>query len=359
MAGPTDEVLLRYRGDPSHVLTRRDPFEDLCAWTRGLRSFHYTSDLLLENHKAATDVKAATRAIAAHAENAVDYLDQAIAGPPDISFLPVYYALLNLAKIYVIASGRMSELRDQKLHGASYKAREEAAGELSEEQITVHPKGAIPLFYDVLAESPCPTTIRKVGETFQMGSIYPRVRFVSTEYREACPSARYPFAGFTVVLEDVQEGFRLKVTVNKHRDRGEKIDSSSIHLVDGGSYSTTETGLEYEGPVEFGDRAVILERVVKPIRRQLISSHYDARDKRFLTFTPVGAGPWLWPEEFSILLSFYHLSNVVRYDPEYLEWLKDSKYWLFLYALRSNGPLTFLELFWSFLKRRTLVLRRG
>jgi len=140
-------ALQRY-GEPDRVSTRRDPFEDLCAWTKGLRSHDYTGYLLRKYHslRAAREIREAARAIGVHAEAAVDLIDQAKCGPPEISYLPYYYALLNLAKIYVVARGRGSALSTNKSHGAGYDRQANVQGALAAEWIEIRSKGSIPLF---------------------------------------------------------------------------------------------------------------------------------------------------------------------------------------------------------------------
>lgn len=303
-------------------------------------------------------MKAAARSVAAHAEAAMDYFDQAKAGPPDISFLPFYYGLLNIAKIYIVARGRASDLQKEKWHGAKYETHAKRSRDLANERISIHNKGTIPLFYQVLTEGSRPAVSKTKGLVTSMGKIHRRVRFTSTEYREAYPDAKYPFADFVGSVEKSNGGYQLRVKVTWHKDRGEAVSVAKIQLIDDGRYKKVKDGLEHVGAVELGTEAVARAKALKPLRRCLIGSHYDHVQQGFYTFTPLSRDGLLWPEELPILLSFFHLSNVVRYDPEYLERLKDSKVWRFLYALRQNAPLTFLELFWSFLKQRNLVLRR-
>ena len=69
---------------------------------------------------------------------------------------------------------------------------------------------------------------------------------------------------------------------------------------------------------------------------------------RLLTLTP-SDGRLVIPQELAVLLAFFHLSNVVRYDPERLARLYDSRAVPVLEALRRHGLLTYLTTLWSFL----------
>ena len=63
---------------------------------------------------------------------------------------------------------------------------------------------------------------------------------------------------------------------------------------------------------------------------------------------PVAGGKLLLPEELPLICAFYHMSSVVRYDPDTLTKLMGSRCWPMLLALRKHGTYRFLLLFWSF-----------
>jgi hypothetical protein len=64
-------------------------------------------------------------------------------------------------------------------------------------------------------------------------------------------------------------------------------------------------------------------------------------------FTPVTRSKVPFPEEFPILLALFHLGNVVRYDPERLDKILDSKACSVVETLRRHATLTFLLAIWS------------
>ena len=146
------------------VTTRLEPLQDALQWLRGLRSEGFTKDLLTSTHgMAAKDARLAAKAIAAHSSVALDLLEQGLGAPPESSYLPLYYAFLDLAKIVVIASGRLSSLDAQRSHGVAWTAARTQSAGLLTDHITLHGTGAIPLFYKALTGSIWPKTVRKEG----------------------------------------------------------------------------------------------------------------------------------------------------------------------------------------------------
>jgi len=58
-------------------------------------------------------------------------------------------------------------------------------------------------------------------------------------------------------------------------------------------------------------------------------------------------------------LLFFWLSNVVRYSPEQLEELQDSRLWPILLTLRKHATLRFLILFWSYFHKTSFGVKAG
>jgi len=64
-------------------------------------------------------------------------------------------------------------------------------------------------------------------------------------------------------------------------------------------------------------------------------------------------------EELSLLLAFFHMSNVSRYNPEFLSALRDSRFWPVLLVLKRQGMFDAMQLFWSFMHKKALLLTHG
>src|SRR5450432_4495637 len=158
-----------------------DPLEDLLTWLEFCTSKEFLVRTLEARH-GFTPEEAARRSetISAHVECALSYIRQALDGPDVVAFLPLYYAVLNLLKVYVLAGPHWQELETQRTHGASYVSiSDPATNLLFDERITLHPKGALSLFYKTVTEG------REIvaATNLRMAEIYPLIQSVSAEYK--------------------------------------------------------------------------------------------------------------------------------------------------------------------------------
>jgi len=352
--------MLRYE-TKSICSTKLDPLEDCTAWIRGLRSADYTSDLLRQKHRFvdADKIRNSTRAIAAHAESSVDLFEQAFSGAPRASYLPIYYAMLNLAKIAVICSGSLNQLHNQRLHGAQWSGIRRASQDLLTDHITVHERGAIALFYKALVGHMWPKSGQKntagnwistYKRRIYLRAIYPFINSVSFEYGDIYGENTY------LVQIDVQarkvstDRWRLEVEFPKgNPPTGSSKQQFKILTgltLDGNRYISTTVGgtNAAEARVAFADR----------FRWYLI--YTEAYPQGLMTFTPRSNSNFLLPKEIPILLAFFHLSNVVRYDPERLERLFDSRACGMLEVLRRHATYDFLVAMWSFFVQSQVAL---
>ena len=188
-------MILRY-DKLENVWTQRDPFDDLCCWISGLRSVSYTQDLLHAVHAfPSRATREAAKAVSAHAEAAIQLLEQAQCAAAEVAFLPIYYALLDLAKIYVIVAGRLSELQNQRYHGATHSGALKASHELMTDTITLRGRGAIPLLYSVLTGLRVP----RGNLPLKMREVYKYIWDVNYEYGRLC--------GPTLAFQNIQVDF--------------------------------------------------------------------------------------------------------------------------------------------------------
>ena len=63
-------------------------------------------------------------------------------------------------------------------------------------------------------------------------------------------------------------------------------------------------------------------------------------------------------EEWPLILAFYHMASVARYNPEFLDQLRESRYWPVVAALTGHGLYKFLVLFWSFIRNADVQIQR-
>src|SRR5437868_346652 len=111
--------------DFKSVTTPLDPLSDLIDWLRYLTSYEYLLDILTTRHGLLpSDAKSRAKQILPHISTAISFIDQSLTASPEVSFLPAYYALLNLAKVYVLVGPRHADLPSQRWHGVTYSGIE-------------------------------------------------------------------------------------------------------------------------------------------------------------------------------------------------------------------------------------------
>lgn len=326
------------------------------AWIRGLRSADYTADLLRQKHNL-IDAKRnskSTRAITAHAEYAVDFLEQAFSGSPRVSYLPIYYAMLDLAKIAVLCRGWLGQLHNQRLHGAHWSGISRASQDLLTDHITVHERGTIGLFYKAIVGQLWPKSAQKdtsgnwistYKRKIYLRDLYPFIASISFEYGNIYDK-NGDLVEIDVQAKEVSSGkWRLEVEFS---EISLALDSSKRKFkilsgltLDGDRYVTATIGAtnKADARASFSDR----------FRWYLIYPEFSTDSH--ITLTPRSNSNFLLPEEIPILLTFFHLGNVVRYDPERLARLFDSKACGMLEILRRHATHDYLMAIWSFFQQ--------
>ena len=184
MAGKTRYIgALRRYPEFAELTSERDPFASATLQLEFLAVEDYVIELMDSRHSITPD-DAAERAasVRAHVGLALQYLEQAQSGPREVCFVPCYYALLNLMKVYILFSDLRSRLATNRWHGASYAAKEGAATVLPSDQITLSDEGTIPLFYRVLTGKELPSRTN-----VSMADVYPFIQDISAEWGMACP----------------------------------------------------------------------------------------------------------------------------------------------------------------------------
>lgn len=334
-----------------------DPFDDVLSWIDGLKSRGYTSDLLRQHHgfSGRREIQAAARAISTHTSAALGLIEQARSGPDSLSFLPLYYSILNLSKAYIWSARKGSLLSSNRQHGASYDPLQKSSRDIRTETLRLMPKGVLGVFYQTLTGESWYASRKQIA----LGKILPFVSGVSFEHRLAFGTWS-SIARVSPETEKVGSAdFRLKV---------------SYFSPDGRRVPTLRTLRLFRGlKVDASDPTLLVSpRVqaasVEDARTELCDRHV----RRFLFYdllhtpafgtvgvmTPVSSSHLFLPEEIPIWLAFFYLSSVVRYRPEFLAKLADSRTWPFLAAMRRHSLLRFLLLFWSHMNNSVFYLTR-
>lgn len=324
------------------------------SWTSGLNSSSYAADLLSRLHgfHSNKEIKAAARAISVLARNSLGLLQQAYSGPPELSFLPLYYAILNLSKIYIVAAGKRAELNRNRWHGATYDPAAKASQDLLNENVVLKPRGILPLFYETLTSQSLGTLDRKM----MLSDVVPYLRGVTFEYVQAYHKAP-PFQPIRITIEQVASAkYRLRAILEES-DHPKSGELRYLKVITGFRPDTQNQRHYLSATVQASSVEDARSRLVSNVRRFLL---YDTEVSPFgpdSTWTPRSNRQLLMVEEIPIWITFFYLSNIVRYKPEFLDRLKDSRAWPMLLGLRKHSVLRFLVLFWSYMQKTEYHIR--
>ncbi|UCB47302.1 MAG: hypothetical protein JSV25_07810, partial [Spirochaetota bacterium] len=129
------------------VSTPFNPIDDILCWISGLRSEGYNADILRYKHnmRNGKKIQESAKLISVYSGNALGLIEQAYSGPPEVSFLPLYYAILNLSSIYILLKDKLNQLRQAKRHGASYDISKKPKKDILNETVVVNKTGVLPL----------------------------------------------------------------------------------------------------------------------------------------------------------------------------------------------------------------------
>ncbi len=324
------------------LISNQDPLVDLQTWLSFLCSREFTADILVNKHGfSSIDAKSRTKQIIPHAQIASKYLEQGISGPANISFLSLYYAVLNLLKIYILIGPHHADLPANRWHGATYNGLEKDSHSIATELITIKKGGVLPLFYrtvtgNILTASQLQIKIRDV---------LPFVSGVSHEYELATNQKSSLFGGsFDVVTLNGVPTHRFRLS----NSYAIPIKVRSLKVLK--KFSTAKAPLvnQFHGP----------SVASTPNARASINCNLIYDSVHGISMVPSCTRHMEMFEELPIALLFFYLSNICRYKPEFLEKLQESRYWPMLVSCRTNSLHAFLRCFWSFINQKSVFIQR-
>lgn len=134
------------------AISRLNHLDDALDLVSFLTAEDFVSEQLNQVHnKPKADSRELAKRISSHAKLAKDYASLSISSNPEISFLPGYYAILNLAKIFCLIGPYSLEFDKQtKWHGATYNPRKKLSQSLLTEEVCVRTGGTLALFYKTI-----------------------------------------------------------------------------------------------------------------------------------------------------------------------------------------------------------------
>ncbi len=327
--------------------TPLNQLDDLIDWLGYLTSLEYLKDVLIRRHQLSSVLaKSYANIIVPHVDDALYFIHQALSGPPEVSFLPAYYAILNLAKVYILIGPRHAELAKNRWHGVSYDVNGKDSRSLLTEVITVRNNGTLPLFYETL-------TGRKIiaNRKIKMGDVYPCISEIGTEYNLATNRESHLVA-LDCSVEKINSKKRLKVHVfSEGGDDDKEISVRNIEALKGLAKVRKERNI-FVSPMFDCDP----DEVDKVARSYLDCRFIYYHPQGYLPVTAITCSNFPMPEEIPIFLLFYHMSSVTRYKPEFLSRIRQSRYWPFIISARRQSLRKFMLLFWSYVNKKQFIL---
>lgn len=323
-----------------------DPISEMRTLLEYLQAPAYVTSVLTTHHGISANVatKRASRIIP-HVADAAMFLEQSLAGPAEVSFVPAYYSMLNLAKVYILVGPYHAELTAQsRWHGASYDVTAKDSQNPLTEFIYMKKGGALALFYKTLTDAAI-TADHKI----KMGDLYPLIRDISTEYSIATSNA----SGLAVVSFSTEEqSGTSRLIASIRQNYRPSYNVSAIPLLEKFKKRPGKKDQFWTGNrnIQAGDWK---KEIYSYINRRLIY-HTDGGD----LYTPICSRIFVLPQEISIILMFFHMSSVARYKPEMLQKIRGSKYWPVFLAARRHCMARFLLLFWSQLHNAQFTIKR-
>jgi len=329
----------------SVISSNLDPIEDLLNFITTLKSLGFTTDLLRNVHGFTdiSEIKKTAKQISLHVDNAISLANQGFDGPSQTSFLPLYYSTLNLAKVYILLKGKRVDLESNRWHGAKYSEIEMKKNFLNE-RITISANGTIPLFYKCLFDD---TISKKIS--ICLDDLYSCISTISAEYSTITNKGNAELLHVASIERDDNNGHFLKIRVINSSDILTPPKAKSIKAYPDIRIIKGDKEFHYESNRFIGDFENISNQIKLSIKRNLISDSYQSNHfgSSWYSRTPISDNKYVFNEELCIMLAYFHLSNVVRYNPEHLYKLMDSRYWALLLGLRKHGYLKFIKHIWG------------
>lgn len=350
-----DKQIFRY-DEINLVSSNLDPIEDMFILIKSLKSEGYVNELLssIHNFKDASLKKRTAKSISKYIDVSLKLFDQGMSSHSEVSFLPLYYSMLNLSKVQILFGGGYDDLKDNKAHGASYSENQMAKRKFLNEEISLKRKGSINLLHRSL------TGINLPSSTIKIDDLYQNLHDMSAEYSTITgKNISKQICNFYFDQDD--DGFFIKTVKYVMSEEKRDLDIMKIKAVDSPQFWTKKiTNNYFPGESDSywfetrhisGDFSQVKNSLLRYLKRSYlvtIISNNGWSGRLTNTYVQLMSNKqMILPEEVNILLAFFHLSNIVRYNPEHLDKLMNGKHSMLINVLQKHGFLRYLKLFWS------------
>jgi len=344
-------MIYRYGNQPHIVHTRGNPLDDYISLISSLRGKSVIADYLRNKHSFtdASEIEATSRAISSHLEYALILLDSGLKQPAEISFLNLYYAMLNLAKIMIHFGGKGKQLAGERWHGAFYRNDTNTRPSIIADNINIGKNGAILLLNEVIHGSR--TLIQE--KVINIVDIYSNILAIGYELSHIT-KVEDGHINIDIDIVSVSTDEHRLQFINHERPNGLTLDLGKIHAVNGFGQNPAAGNVFVSPTIRDPSRELAKERLIKSyVRRELLITGADPTTQ-FSCVSAYRDSQYYFSEEIAVLLAYFHLSSLVRYNPEQLELYRDSMQWMLIMGLKQNGVLTFLENFWNYVNKQDI-----
>ena len=235
-------------------------------------------------------------------------------------------------------------MEKNRWHGATYSELE-MSKTFFNERIKIKSNGTIPLIYNCISGNIIPRS----GFELKVSEIYSNIVSIGAEYDLASTKPCNLLGHIARIERNNHSGHVLKVKVLSKHYMANPPDPKSIPAFVNIKLKFDKATGQYLSQPRFGDFDLVVAQYKSEINRYLISESLERMDigELWVGYTPVGRSAFNLNEDMNIMLAFFHLSNIVRYNPQHLYKLLDSKYWPLMLGLRKHGFLRFIKLMWG------------
>ncbi len=335
--------------DENLIFTNHDFLEELVNYISIFKSKEFTSDILKNKHKFTNSnkIKEASAQIKLHMTLAIDLIHQALESKPELSYLPFYYACLNLIKCHLIALKKGSDLQKNKLHGMKYNDNPSTKNFLNEE-LKFFKKGTIPLYYQYISGK----LISNRGIRVKLDDVYRNIANISAEYQL---SSNNLVPQIILKTKTFRQNGKITFQLIKHTNAILNLPEPR-YMPALNNFKLSANKQYYQATKTFSTLNAAQNYSNKNINKFYIDNYYCQTCQEFHLKTIESRRRNVFSEDLSIALAFYHLSNMVRYNPEHFYRILDSKNYPMIMALRKNGIFTILKSMTGHLKQETFEM---
>ncbi len=225
-----------------------------------------------------------------------------------------------------------------------------------DEEIEVKKEGTIPLIYKATTG----IAIQNSGIKVKLRELYSRISSIGAEYSMVTGNQSDVLCHEAKVVRDDKNGHYIRIDIPEPYHQSNPPEPKMLKAYSELNFVEIQEKPHYETNRICKEFEKAKQELKDSVKRYLNSDCLIRSDKGpicWLSYTPINNSNHVFNEEMCIMLAYFHLSNVVRYNPEHMYRLMDSKCWSIMLGLRKHGYLTFLKLMWGNYNKKSFDIR--